>query len=280
MTISYGMHERTQVVVLQTSSMEMEKLKALIKEKMNHSYIAKYVQTPELKEEKLFILNAILNNTDLPEDKKKNYIVSIMLVQMALDTHELVPKSNGADQTNIDKKSRQLSVLAGDYYSGLYYLILSEVEEVEMIQTLALAIKEINEYKMQLYYGDIDSFETFIRNVKIIESCLITRVGEFVGESSVTKISAEWILTTKLNEEIKLMADDGSSQLVSVWSKHAYSTDYTTIRNSAEILLQKEREWIESWITQFPTYLEPTKTHIINTISDVSAFDRSIAEEG
>ncbi|WP_164668758.1 heptaprenyl diphosphate synthase component 1 [Virgibacillus doumboii] len=260
---------------MQTSSMEMGKLKALIRERMHHSYIEKYVQIPELNEDKLFILNVILNNTELSEDKKKSYTVSIMLVQMALDTHDLVPKSNNTEQSNTERKSKQLSVLAGDYYSGLYYLILSEIEDVEMIQILASAIKEINEYKMQLYYGDIDSVETLIRIVKNIETRLITRVGEFIGESSVTKIAAEWILANKLTEEMKQMAYDSSSQLQEVWFKHSPSTDNITIRNAAESFIQKETEWVESWITQFPKHLEPIKPHILDRI-----LHRSIAEEG
>ncbi len=277
------MLEREQVVVLQTSSMDMESLKTLIKEKMHNSYLEKFVKPPVLNEDKLFILTSILGNTDLPNDKKKNYIVSTMLVQMALDTHDLVPKTNVSEQSNTDKVTKQLSVLAGDYYSGLYYLLLAEIEDVEMVRILANAIKEINECKMQLYYRHIESFETFITIVKKIETLLYTHVAKFVGETIVSGITARWLLARKLDEERKIMLHTSTSTSFSNWYNQTSSTNTITI-HAVETHIRKEIGLVSNQLNHFPKHLTAVKSYIQETLNEtMNEFpfvNRTIVEEG
>src|SRR5690625_8001095 len=99
----------------------------------------------------------IMNNTPLSNKQKRHWIVATMLVQVALDTHELVPVTSSADASEFKTSARQLTVLAGDYFSGLYYLLLAETEDIKLVQILSCAIKTINAYKMLLNYNESES---------------------------------------------------------------------------------------------------------------------------
>ena len=103
-------------------------------------------------------------------------MLTIMLVQSALDTHELIPADNDSEMSETEK---QLSVLAGDYYSGLYYYLLSKNNNIELIQLLAEAIKEINEDKMNLYYNDARDFNEFIHLMMRIDTALLTNTARY-----------------------------------------------------------------------------------------------------
>lgn len=279
-SVIFGMDERVQVVVLQTSSMEISYLKALINEKMHHPYIEQYVQTPHLDEDKLYILTAILNNTDLPEYKKEHFVVTAMLIQMALDTHDLVPNSNDAAIKDDDEKSKQLAVLAGDYYSGLYYYLLSEIEEVDMTRVLATAITDINELKMQLYYKDFDSFDTFIQILKNLESLLIIRVAAFAGETVISSIAAEWLITRRLITVKNHILHSGLDTALGTWSEQIPLNDHHNALYKVDSFIRQERLLIEKRLTHFPAHLSAMASYLKDTLKTSPSSKSSIAEEG
>jgi heptaprenyl diphosphate synthase len=72
------------------------------------------------------------------------------LAQLGLDTHDLIPETNANDGRK-EVYSRQLKVLAGDYFSSRFYQLLSQAGHIEVTNHLAAAICEVNRLKMNLY---------------------------------------------------------------------------------------------------------------------------------
>ena len=68
---------------------------------------------------------------------------------MGLDLHERV--SVEPERAEQGMRSRQLFVLAGDYFSSLFYRFLAERGEIRTISRLSEAVCEVNEAKMELY---------------------------------------------------------------------------------------------------------------------------------
>ncbi|MEN2766176.1 heptaprenyl diphosphate synthase component 1 [Ornithinibacillus xuwenensis] len=196
------------MINLQTMEKELQQLKVLIEDRIHHTFLLEHIQKPAINEYKLFFLNNILNKTSLAPNIKEQYIISTMLVQIALDIHQKIPDYGVEENIAIETDS-QLSILAGDYYSGLYYLLLSEIEEHQFITVLATAIKDINELKMRLYYLEDESIEVYFKLIKQIDSILIKYVAEFFQMTNEVPVIEELLLASYLIEQETLtIAED------------------------------------------------------------------------
>ncbi|HLR74857.1 MAG TPA: heptaprenyl diphosphate synthase component 1 [Virgibacillus sp.] len=264
-------------MTLDSFEKELKELKVYIEHKIKHTYLDKYINKPTIDHCKLFILYSIMNETTLDEHTKKKYIVSTMLVQIALDTHDRVPIANESHEENTDKKSKQLLVLAGDYYSGLYYLLLAEIDDFKMIQTLATAIKEVNELKMKLYYNEVESFNDFIDLMKQIESLLIIRVMEWLTNLNIKPFIEDILITHKLMTEKQLMCNDGLSQAFDGWLTQ---NNFVSVLNHVETSIQKHTSQIEQYLLQPSMNRSLKALHLDNLFSELIYDHTSFVEEG
>ncbi|MBS3679716.1 heptaprenyl diphosphate synthase component 1 [Ornithinibacillus massiliensis] len=181
------------MINLHTMERELQHLKQQIKEKVRHSFLLQHIDNPEIDEYKLYFLQQILNKTTLAPKVKEQLIITTMLVQIALDIHEQIPDYKGEQGPSINVES-QLSILAGDYYSGLYYYLLAEIEEREYITVLATAIKHINELKMELYYLNDYTIENYLNIKKEIQITLIKYIADHVRVTEELPVMAELLL--------------------------------------------------------------------------------------
>lgn len=195
------MAERVQVIFLTTFITRNQSYRELLDEKLKYGYIHKHIQQPLIDEAKWGLLQFLVEqDRSLTPMQRERYIITTMLVQIALDTHDLVPIKKVAE-TEQETLSKQLQVLSGDYYSGLYYFLLSEVGEIEFIQTLANAIREINELKMALYYKDSPTFHERINFTKKINSMLIIHVTQFLYDDTANDLITDWLILQQLELE-------------------------------------------------------------------------------
>jgi heptaprenyl diphosphate synthase len=116
----------------------------------DYDMIQKHTSLPELSECRANLLLLFLNKTGLEHSQNELITVATSLVQLGLDTHDLVPVNN-LQKEEKDARSRQLKVLAGDYFSSRFYHILAQAGQIEMIKQLSAAICEVNRTKMNFY---------------------------------------------------------------------------------------------------------------------------------
>ena len=218
-------------------NLELADLKEKISEKTTHSFVKNQIDKPIIDLDKLFVLNELYQNTSMSRSQKQDYIVIIMLIEIALKTHDLVNGNNYKKETD-----KQLTVLVGDYYSGMYYYLLSELENVKMIKVLAASIKKINEEKMKLHYNESKSEEEVYEALLNSETHLFTEVAKFNSEYEAINLIKSFLMLNRLKKEQL----DKDSILYNYYKKNELiNTDYS-INERIELKINELKKELDS----------------------------------
>ena len=168
------------------------------------SFVWRHIAEPIIDEDKLAVFLAILSHSDVEEQSLTNYILSIMLMQIALDTHENVTNDMNKEDS-LELKKRQLTILAGDYYSGLYYHILARTEDVCFIKEFSQGIQAINESKVELYKSKEASAAFLFSHMESIETALAEKTAAYFGRECNMPFFKDFLLLKRVNREFALL---------------------------------------------------------------------------
>ena len=149
-----------------------------IEEKLTHPLLNEKMAKPTFDIEKLRLFVKIFTQADIKNEMVEELTTAIMLMQIALDTHDMVTNVGNDEQTLFN---RQLIILAGDYYSGLYYQMLAGTENKLLLNKLSEGIKEINEWKIIVQYEN-SSFEIQKMAKLKIDTLLLSKACEAIGK--------------------------------------------------------------------------------------------------
>ncbi|MBW8349088.1 heptaprenyl diphosphate synthase component 1 [Bacillus sp. IITD106] len=181
---------------------QIDSIKRKLQQKCYHHFLYKHIEPPELDVDQILFMSYSLRDSNLTAEETEAYIMAAMLANLALETHENVSKPN------MPTTARQLNVLAGDYYSGMYYNLLSEFHNIELIKSLASAIKTINEHKIKIIQFDGENLNVFLESVRKIESGLLEQFCiYFQTPSKYINFFIEYLFFKKVGKELKMLID-------------------------------------------------------------------------
>lgn len=214
-----------------------------IRKKIQHPFLSQYIDDPVIDEDKLLFLVSILDYMEMPLAQLENYCVSTMLIQVALDTHE---KVENATNTAENTRHRQLTVLAGIYYSGFYYKLLAEQSDVDVIGSLAKGIKTVNDQKIIVYQKDISSIDKLMDSVKKIEFSLVEKIASHFQLNVWDDMISDFLFIRRLTEEKEKFKKSQSSVVFNalrklVFSKQELSTKGLSIQQQNYLILICDR---------------------------------------
>lgn len=269
------MKERVWVVLMHTFNIEMNQLKKMIETKLSQSYLEKNLKTPSIDMDKLFILNYMYKQSNVPTVDRQQYILTTMLIEIALQIHDSISIDNTSEMSETEI---QLSVLAGDFYSAKYYHLLAQVGDIEMIKLLATAIKNISENKMKLIYPTEMQLSDFIMTSQNIEAFIFEAIAESLGTTYLIPAIREALLINKMEKEkrrIKLGGYSSLFEFLKLQIKDCTVEDAVKIIDEViTVHLQK----LDDELLNLPYYCSEFKVFLSDKF-DLS-FNTTVAEEG
>ncbi|GGD69228.1 heptaprenyl diphosphate synthase component 1 [Paenibacillus nasutitermitis] len=130
--------------------MKSYRIPELAKKYADHEMIQTYTELPEFPDSRIRLLFAFLTNQKAPFQHSELYSLVVSLVQLGMDTHDLIDSDSGHVPER-EMRSRQLKVLAGDYFSSRFYHLLAQAGQVDMVKRISEGVCEVNKLKMNLY---------------------------------------------------------------------------------------------------------------------------------
>jgi len=273
-----------RVISMQDLQQRFSKIKEKIENKVFDQYLLNFIETPVIDDDKLLLLVSLMDQLGLSESQMENYALSTMLIQIALDTHEHI-----SDIT--DEKSRQLTVLTGDYFSGLYYKLLANTEDILMIRTLSSGIKEVNEQKIFVYDKDIDGIEGLMTRVKLIESSLLIKLSEYFKADLWNECFSQLLLFKRLIQEKSHFLQKESTIFFETLKSHLFYSKNKQIKDLTheqenqlmkvfDSYLEASKRTVEAGIKQVPCVNELLEKRISTLLNQYQPFVNTYAEEG
>lgn len=246
--------------MMQNMINQKDDLRIKVQNTIKHSYLQQFIDFPYMDEERLLLLIELVNLLDLSKDKKEKLIITTTIIQMALDTHEAVKNES---LTSIAFKKQQLSILAGVYYSGLYYKILSDIDDTIYTRALAIAIKEVNEHKITLYQRAQKTNNQLFNDLICIESALINKFAKNISPLWY-ELSRNFLLLNRLLKEKEQYITTGSSLVFDV----LYLVEFGN--KTVETIELKEKEVVLNIIECKIVELKKTINDLLNNINNIS----------
>ncbi|WP_210469193.1 heptaprenyl diphosphate synthase component 1 [Sporosarcina sp. 6E9] len=116
---------------------------------------------------KVFFMLLPLLNGERWTDSTHAAAVAVGAVHIAFDAHDTIHHKDATSTL------QQLTVLSGDYYSGIHYKILAALPDIDFIRTLSITIGQINELKTNFYKRSPINVKELLETVESIEvSCI------------------------------------------------------------------------------------------------------------
>ncbi|WP_079509558.1 heptaprenyl diphosphate synthase component 1 [Mesobacillus jeotgali] len=242
----------------------------LLLEKLSHPYLQKHVESPFIDEDRLLLLASLLEQQEGNKEIATNYTLTTMLLQIALDTHEHVNNSL-SDEGDESHKQRQLTVLAGIYFSGLYYKLLADLEDIDMIKRLASGVKEVNEHKISLYQKDAEAIDQLMESVKLIESSLLGKVADHYHATEWYEFASNWLFVKRLLSEEVIFMNSGNSLVFNALKK----ISLPKLEQKASELSPEQQKYLLSICTR---YIEFSMTKIKTAAKKLSGMNSLLLE--
>ncbi|HEU5140024.1 MAG TPA: heptaprenyl diphosphate synthase component 1 [Bacillales bacterium] len=241
---------------------EVDQLKEKIDKRMSHPFLKKHGDMPEVDGERVSMLYRMFRETSLSHHDIDTYIVTVMLVQAALDAHESIDIRKLSDDRA--QTSRQLTILGGDYFSGLYYYLLSEIEDILLVRRLATSIQEINEHKMFLYKNNRQTLEGTIDSLRIVESSLLRNVANYFEQPVWAAFFEEYFLLRRLLTEKHLYLESNSSSLLR-------TLDHSEKKRN--LLLGSRQEKVQQFNLLLDSYIDRARQSVEKLFLNHSRFE-------
>lgn len=163
---------------------------------VRHRTLQKYTGDPIVNENQLFYLLLPYFNQEQWSAEHNEAVITASIICAMLDVHSMIQETEATSQ------QQQLTVLAGDFYSGRHYQILAESGNIALIRLLSQGVVKRCEEQVRVYERFERSLEQWYDTLTVMESVFIEQVFRLYHFEKYVPIVQKGLLICRLHKEI------------------------------------------------------------------------------
>ncbi len=196
----------------QGSLAQLKEVERLVHEKSAYRFLKDNFYGPETDKDQMLWLNESIHGSDFAETDKYRVITATLYVILAHDTHEMIDEDK--DGRGVSRKGRELTVLAGDYYSALYYRTMAELGMTQLLAALQRGVQKTNTAKTNIYQLHVVTDDDYMQELLASSSAIFAEFSSyFKNEEAFTELACQAILLKRLEREQHFYEQYGLSTL-------------------------------------------------------------------
>ncbi|WP_088809637.1 MULTISPECIES: heptaprenyl diphosphate synthase component 1 [Listeria] len=239
----------------QGSLAQLKEVERLVHEKSAYRFLKDNFYGPETDKDQMLWLNESIHGSDLAETEKYRIITATLYVILAHDTHEMIDEDK--DGRGVSRKGRELTVLAGDYYSALYYRTMAELGMTQLLAALQRGVQKTNTAKTNIYQLHVVTDDDYMEELLASSSAIFAEFSSyFKNEEAFTKLACQAILLKRLEREQHFYEQYGLSTL-----KRAYDHGF---------FVKEAMATFEEWLEQLMDEVKMRIHHLLKTSRPLS----------
>ncbi|MBK3496719.1 heptaprenyl diphosphate synthase component 1 [Viridibacillus sp. YIM B01967] len=209
---------------------KIQELQTNILMQLHHRTLLKYTGQPIVENETLFYLLLPFLNGEKWTNEQDEVATTIGMIYTALHAHDQI------DEVDATSKGQQLTVLAGDFYSGMYYQMLSKIPNIALIRLLSGGVVDISEKKTAVYEPTIRPIADWLHTLTVIESKSIEQFMKHYHFDQYIPLMQQALVLNRLAYELRnLQQTHMQTRIVAAIEK---SEQFTSTKRSAERILE------------------------------------------
>lgn len=131
--------------------MRPDHITELARKYVDYDMISTHTELPDFPVPRVRLLYTFLNHREqYPRQLTEAGPLAAFLVELGLDTHDTIDVEDRQKEEK-EMRSRQLKVLAGDYFSSVFYQLLAHSGQIRLVNSMSAAVCEVNRLKVRLY---------------------------------------------------------------------------------------------------------------------------------
>ncbi|MBC1520519.1 heptaprenyl diphosphate synthase component 1 [Listeria aquatica] len=224
----------------QGSLTQLKEVERLVHDRTAYEFLKENFDGPKMDQDQMLWLHESLRSSELAETDKYRVITATLYVILAHDTHEGIDEEGDAHKLTL--KERELTVLAGDYYSALYYRTMAELGMIDLLRALQRGVQKMNTAKTNIYQLHVSSDEQYASEFRAASAAIFSEFARYFGKADAFVLLAEHVLALK-----KLLDERTFYELYhSSTLKRAYEHGFFARDAAASF-----EEWLEQLILRF-----------------------------